>query len=132
MIRAKIVGILTKDDVSLFELKGLNLEANLFMLVLNESSKFALNDEIGLGFKSSDIVLAKNRLGTSSLENELKCVVETINFGEVLSVVSLKCGEIYFEAIISNHALRALNLSKNDSVFAYIKSTSIHISTQKW
>ena len=131
MIKAKIVGILTKDDVSLFELKGLNLEANLFMLVLNEASKFALNDEIGLGFKSSDVVLAKNRLDTSSLENELKCVVEAINFGEVLSVVSLKCDQIYFEAIISNHALKALNLSKNDSVFAYIKSTSIHISTQK-
>ena len=131
MIKAKIVGILAKDDVSLFELKGLNLEANLFMLVLNEASKFALNDEIGLGFKSSDVVLAKNRLDTSSLENELKCVVEAINFGEVLSVVGLKCDQISFEAIISNHALKALNLSKNDSVFAYIKSTSIHISTQK-
>ena len=131
MIKAKIVRILAKDDVSLFELKGLNLEANLFMLVLNEASKFALNDEIGLGFKSSDVVLAKNRLDTSSLENELKCVVEAINFGEVLSVVSLKCDQISFEAIISNHALKALNLSNNDSVFAYIKSTSIHISTQK-
>ncbi|MGP1360369.1 TOBE domain-containing protein [Campylobacter sp.] len=131
MIKAKIVRILAKDDVSLFELKGLNLEANLFMLVLNEASKFALNDEIGLGFKSSDVVLAKNRLDTSSLENELRCMVEAINFGEVLSVVSLKCDQIYFEAIISNHALKALNLSKNDSVFAYIKSTSIHISTQK-
>ena len=131
MIKAKIVRILAKDDVSLFELKGLNLEANLFMLVLNEASKFALDDEIGLGFKSSDVVLAKNKLDTSSLENELKCVVEAINFGEVLSVVSLKCDQISFEAIISNHALKALNLSKNDSVFAYIKSTSIHISTQK-
>nr|WP_314541212.1 TOBE domain-containing protein [uncultured Campylobacter sp.] len=131
MIRAKIVGILTKDDVSLFELKGLNLEANLFMLVLNEASKFALDDEIGLGFKSSDVVLANNKLDTSSLENELKCMIEAINFGEVLSVVSLKCDQISFEAIISNHALKALNLSKNDSVFAYIKSTSIHISTQK-
>ena len=131
MIRAKIVGILTKDDVSLFELKGLNLEANLFMLVLNEASKFALDDEIGSGFKSSDVVLANNKLDTSSLENELKCMIEAINFGEVLSVVSLKCDQISFEAIISNHALKALNLSKNDSVFAYIKSTSIHISTQK-
>ena len=131
MIKAKIVRILAKDDVSLFELKGLNLEANLFMLVLNEASKFALNDEIGLGFKSSDVVLAKNRLDTSSLENELKCVVEAIKFGEVLSVVGLKCDQISFEAIISNHALKALNLSKNDSAFAYIKSTSIHISTQK-
>ena len=131
MIKAKIVRILAKDDVSLFELKGLNLEANLFMLVLNEASKFALDDEISLCFKSSDVVLAKNRLDTSSLENELKCVVETIKFGEVLSVVGLKCDQISFEAIISNHALKALNLSKNDSVFAYIKSTSIHISTQK-
>ena len=131
MIRAKIVGILTKDDVSLFELKGLNLEANLFMLVLNEASKFALNDEISLGFKSSDVILAKDKLSNSSLENELKCVIEAINFGEILSVVSLKCGEIYFEAIISNHALKTMNLGENDEVFAYIKSTSIHISTQK-
>lgn len=131
MIRAKIVGILTKDDVSLFELKGLNLEANLFMLVLNEASKFALNDEISLGFKSSDVILAKDKLSNNSLENELKCVIEAINFGEILSVISLKCGEIYFEAIISNHALKTMNVGENDEVFAYIKSTSIHISTQK-
>ena len=131
MIRAKIVGILTKDDVSLFELKGLNLEANLFMLVLNEASKFALDDEIDLGFKSSDVILAKDKLSNNSLENELKCVIEAINFGEILSVVSLKCGEIYFEAIISNHALKTMNVGENDEVFAYIKSTSIHISTQK-
>jgi len=131
MIRAKIVGILTKDDVSLFELKGLNLEANLFMLVLNEASKFALDDEIDLGFKSSDVILAKDKLSNSSLENELKCVIEAINFGEILSVISLKCGEIYFEAIISNHALKTMNIGEKDEVFAYIKSTSIHISTQK-
>ena len=131
MIRAKIVGILTKDDVSLFELKGLNLEANLFMLVLNETSNFALDDEIDLGFKSSDVILAKDKLSNNSLENELKCVIEAINFGEILSVISLKCGEIYFEAIISNHALKTMNLGENDEVFAYIKSTSIHISTQK-
>ncbi|MFC2747491.1 MAG: molybdopterin-binding protein [Campylobacter concisus] len=131
MIRAKIVGILTKDDVSLFELKGLNLEANLFMLVLNETSNFALDDEIDLGFKSSDVILAKDKLSNSSLENELKCVIEAINFGEILSVISLKCGEIYFEAIISNHALKTMNVGENDEVFAYIKSTSIHISTQK-
>lgn len=131
MIRAKIVRILTKDDVSLFKLKGLNLEANLFMLVLNEASKFALDDEISLGFKSSDVILSKDKLSNSSLENELKCVIEAINFGEILSVVSLKCGEIYFEAIISNHALKTMNVGENDEVFAYIKSTSIHISTQK-
>ena len=131
MIKAKIVRILAKDDVSLFELKGLNLEANLFMLVLNEASKFALDDEIDLGFKSSDVILAKDKLSNSSLENELKCVIEAINFGEILSVISLKCGEIYFEAIISNHALKIMNVGENDEVFAYIKSTSIHISTQK-
>ena len=94
MIRAKIVGILTKDDVSLFELKGLNLEANLFMLVLNEASKFALDDEIDLGFKSSDVILAKDKLSNSSLENELKCVIEAINFGEILSVISKLLSQI--------------------------------------
>ena len=131
MIKAKIVQISSKDGVSFFELECLDLGTNLYMLALNEASKFALDDEIDLGFKSSDVILAKDKLSNSSLENELKCVIEAINFGEILSVVSLKCGEIYFEAIISNHALKTMNVGENDEVFAYIKSTSIHISTQK-
>lgn len=128
MIRAKIVQIFSKDGVSFFELECLNLGANLYMLALNEASKFALNDEVSLNFKSSDVVLSKIKLQASSLENELKCVVAGITRGEILSIVSLKCEQLCFEAIISDHALKGLNLEANDELFAYIKSTSIHIS----
>ena len=128
MIRAKIVQISSKDGVSFFELECLNLGVNLFMLALNEASKFALNDEVSLNFKSSDVVLSRLRLETSSLENELKCEVTAVTRGEILSIVSLKCEQLCFEAIISNHALKGLNLEANDELFAYIKSTSIHVS----
>ncbi len=128
MIRAKIVQISSKDGVSFFELECLNLGANLYMLALNEASKFALNDEVSLNFKSSDVVLSKVKLQASSLENELKCEVTGITRGEILSIVSLKCGQLYFEAIISDHALKGLNLVIGEQVFAYVKSTSIHIS----
>ncbi|MBE9851462.1 TOBE domain-containing protein [Campylobacter concisus] len=128
MIKAKIVQIYSKDGVSFFELKCVNLEANLYMLALNEASKFALNDEVSLNFKSSDVVLSKIKLQASSLENELKCVVAGITRGEILSIVSLRCGQLCFEAIISDHALKGLNLEANDELFAYIKSTSIHVS----
>ena len=128
MIRAKIVQISSKDGVSFFELECLNLGANLYMLALNEASKFALNDEVSLNFKSSDVVLSKLRLEASSLENELKCEVAGITRGEILSIVSLRCEQLCFEAIISNHALKGLNLEANDELFAYVKSTSIHIS----
>lgn len=128
MIRAKIVQISSKDGVSFFELECLNLEINLYMLALNEASKFALNDEVSLNFKSSDVVLSKIKLENSSLENELKCEVAGITRGEILSIVSLKCEQLFFEAIISNHALKGLNLEANDEIFAYIKSTSIHVS----
>lgn len=128
MIRAKIVQIYSKDGVSFFELECLNLGANLYMLALNEASKFALNDEVSLNFKSSDVVLSKLRLEASSLENELKCEVAGITRGEILSIVSLRCEQLCFEAIISNHALKGLNLEANDELFAYIKSTSIHVS----
>ena len=129
MIKAKIVQIFSKDGVSFFELECLNLGANLYMLALNEASKFALNDEVSLNFKSSDVVLSKLRLEASSLENELKCVVTAVTRGEILSIVSLKCEQLCFEAIISEHALKGLNLALGEQVFAYIKSTSIHVST---
>ena len=128
MIKAKIAQISSKDGVSFFELECLNLGTNLYMLALNEASKFALNDEVSLNFKSSDVVLSKIKLQANSLENELKCEVVGITRGEILSIVSLKCEQLCFEAIISNHALKGLNLEANDELFAYIKSTSIHVS----
>ena len=128
MIKAKIVQISSKDGVSFFELECLNLGINLYMLALNEASKFALNDEVSLNFKSSDVVLSKVKLQASSLENELKCEVTDITRGEILSIVSLKCGQLCFEAIISDHALKGLNLVVGEQVFAYVKSTSIHVS----
>ena len=128
MIKAKIVQISSKDGVSFFELECLNLGINLYMLALNEASKFALNDEVSLNFKSSDVVLSRLRLEASSLENELKCEVADINRGEILSIISLKCEQLCFEAIISDHALKGLNLAVGEQVFAYVKSTSIHIS----
>ena len=128
MIRAKIVQISSKDGVSFFELECLNLGINLYMLALNEASKFALNDEVSLNFKSSDVVLSKVKLQASSLENELKCEVASITRGKILSIISLKCEQLCFEAIISDHALKGLNLAVSEQVFAYVKSTSIHVS----
>ena len=128
MIRAKIVQISSKDGVNFFELKCLNLGRNLYMLALNEASKFALNDEVSLNFKSSDVILSKLRLEASSFENELKCEVVGITRGEILSIVSLKCEQLCFEAIISDCALKGLNLVIGEQLFAYIKSTSIHVS----
>ena len=128
MIKAKIVQISSKDGVSFFELECLNLGINLYMLALNEASKFALNDEVSLNFKSSDVILSRLKFETSSLENELKCEVAGITRGEILSIVSLKCGQLCFEAIISDHALKGLNLVIGEQIFAYVKSTSIHVS----
>lgn len=128
MIKAKIIQISSKDGVSFFELECLNLGINLYMLALNEASKFALNDEVSLNFKSSDVILSRLRLEASSLENELKCEVVGITRGEILSIVSLKCEQFCFEAIISDHALKRLNLAVGEQVFAYVKSTSIHVS----
>ena len=128
MIRAKIVQISSKDGISFFELECLNLGINLYMLALNEASKFALNDEVSLNFKSSDVILSRLRLEASSLENELKCEVTDITRGEILSIISLKCEQLCFEAIISDHALKGLNLVIGEQLFAYVKSTSIHVS----
>lgn len=126
MIRAKVTAITSKQSVSFLEFDAKNLK--LFMLGLSDFSELKVGDEVILGFKSSDVIIASKPLQNCSLANEIKAKISDINIGEIISVIELKRDNFCFESMITTASLKRLNLKKTDEIYAYIKATSLHIS----
>lgn len=120
------------------EFKGINALkfsakfGKLTMVSLEIPSNLSINSCAKLGFKSSEVVIATQKLQDCSLSNEIPSVIEEIKIGEILCVIRLKTlnsgqnGEI-FESIITANSAKRLNLKLNLAVFAYIKATSLFI-----
>lgn len=125
MIRAKVKSIDVKDGVSLVVFNANN--THLVMLSL-ENIALKIDQDVMLNAKSSDVFVAKSSIKNSSINNELKCKITNIRFGEILSVLSLDFDGEILQSMITTRSALALNLKQDDEIFAYIKSTSLYIS----
>ncbi len=76
--------------------------------------------------ESKDVIIATERLASSSLQNCLTVKIDEIKSLSVNSVLlTLSTGRQKLLAKITLKSLNELNLQKNQSVFAYIKALSI-------
>ncbi|MGH1601432.1 TOBE domain-containing protein [Campylobacter majalis] len=125
MIRAKVKSIDVKDGVSLVVFNANN--THLVMLSL-ENIALKIDQDVMLNAKSSDVFVAKSSIKNSSINNELKCKITNIRFGEILSVLSLDFDGEILQSMITTRSALTLNLKQDDEIFAYIKSTSLYIS----
>ncbi|MBR8465402.1 TOBE domain-containing protein [Campylobacter sp. faydin G-140] len=128
MIRAIVENIVTSDDVSYYKFKIINCDVCLYMLSLSRILGVDESDSVWLNFKSSDVIIANEPLKNCSIKNELKCEILGLVKGEILSIIHLKFNDYEFESIITTSSCEQLNLRVGDSIFAYIKSTSLYIS----
>lgn len=126
IFKAKITKISQKDDINSLEFCAGELK--LKMLALEIPASLQISQDVGLGFKSSDVIIALNSLENCSLSNEIKAKIIRLDTGEILSVVRLENSEGIFESIITTASAKRLNLSENLSVFCYIKATALYIS----
>ncbi|CAD7289072.1 hypothetical protein LMG7974_01328 [Campylobacter majalis] len=125
MIRAKVKSIDVKDGVSLVVFNANN--THLVMLSL-ENIALKIDQDVMLNAKSSDVFVAKSSIKNSSINNELKCKITNIRFGEILSVLSLDFDGEILQSMITTRSALTLNLKQDDEIFVYIKSTSLYIS----
>ena len=122
-MKAKISSISQSDEISLF---GFNNDT-LFMLGLGLNG-LKVGDDVVLGFKSSDVIIATSVLSDCSLNNVLKSIIIGVEVGKIVSVVELKYKNFNFQSIITTKSFNRLNLKVGDEIYAYIKATSLHIS----
>ena len=127
MIEAKVCEINEFKGIS--SLKFATEFGKLTMVSLEIPANLSLNSRVKVGFKSSEVILSTEKLQNCSLSNEIGCIIQNIDIGEILCVVKLKAlnSDDIFESIITTASAKRLNLSQNLQIFAYIKATSIFI-----
>ena len=99
----------------------------LSMISLDLSDKIEVGRRVKLVVKSSHIVIAKEFSGDISYINQLQTTIESIEPGELLSSIKLKCCDTTIESIITLKSLKRMNLRVGDRVTAFIKASELSI-----
>lgn len=126
MIQAVVCELNLSENISIVKFKA---QDNILSMLSLENFGLKIGQKVRLGFKSSDVFLSTKRLEYCSVNNELKATITRIELGDIVACVHLKSQNIIFESIISSMSCQRLGLKTDDNVFAYIKSTSLFISS---
>jgi molybdopterin-binding protein len=82
---------------------------------------------IDLIFKETEVSLAKNLSGMISMRNRMKCIVQQIERGELLSKVSLQFQKYTITSAITTRSVDSLNLKIGDEVEALVKANEVSL-----
>lgn len=119
----EIIGGKVNDEVVI------DIESGLLKAVI---SKDAVNDmDLAVGqdvyalIKASFVIVAKDKPGKISTRNVLETTVSDIVYGAVNSELKLSMNGAMITSIITEEAVKDLEISIGDTVYALIKANSI-------
>ena len=121
----KIKEIKTIDSLNIveFDFHGITLK----MMSLELDSDITINKRVELLVKPSNVIISKNYMEEISLSNQFFAKILDIKDGELLSSLSLKAFDTFFESIITKDSKIKLNLKENDEVNILIKASDLSI-----
>jgi len=121
-----------KKDLVNTEIVGKTKDGNKLVSVITNEATEELNikekDKAIFIFKSSDVLISTDENLKISSRNRLKGVVVEVIEGAVNSEVKLKVGDIIITAVITNDAVKELNLEEGKEAIALIKATNILVA----
>jgi molybdate transport system regulatory protein len=82
-------------------------------------------------FKETEVSLARDPLGSISIRNKLPCVIDHIEKGKLMSVLTLRFGRIDIRSAITTRSVDMLDFKAGDEIIALIKSNEISLLLQK-
>jgi molybdate transport system regulatory protein len=129
----KLTGIITQIQQSgSILLVDIAVDGHGFSALLIESAThpqwLQTGNTINLVFKETEVTLAKNLSGIISMRNRMKCKVEHIERGGLLSKITLKFQNRHtITSAITTRAVEALQLTIGDEVEALVKSNEISL-----
>lgn len=65
---------------------------------------------------------------TLSARNHLKGVIDEIQWGDVLTHITVRVGDSVIESVITKRSAEEMGLKKGDSVTAVVKATEVMIA----
>lgn len=84
-----------------------------------------LGKMIYIVFKETEVSLAKNLSGMISMRNRMKCIVLSIEHGELMSNISLQFQQYTLISLITTRSVYALQLRVGDEVEGLVKSNEV-------
>lgn len=128
----KLTGKISKIQQSgAILLVDVNVDGHGFSAMLIESATqpewLQTGNMIDLVFKETEVSLAKNLSGIISMRNRMKCMVQHIDRGELLSKVSLQFQKYTITSAITTRSVDSLDLKVGDEVEALVKANEVSL-----
>ena len=128
----KLPGKITKVQQSgAILLVDVDVDGHGFSALLIESAThpewLQTGNTIDLVFKETEVTLAKNLSGIISMRNRMKCIVQQIERGELLSKINLKFQEYIVTSAITTRAVDSLQLAIGDDLEALVKANEVSL-----
>lgn len=132
MTMNKLTGIVAKINQSgAIILVDIDVNGHGFSAMLIESASqpdwLFQGNSINLVFKETEVSLAKNLSGMISMRNRMKCKVEHIERGGLLSKINLKFQDNTITSAITTRSVDLLQLEVGDEVEALVKSNEVSL-----
>jgi molybdate transport system regulatory protein len=128
--RNQLVGNITEiiegkvNDEIVVDMNGMLLKSIITKSSVKDMA-LSINDKVTAIIKASQVIISKDNPGKISTRNILEAKVFKIIEGMVNCELKLQIGENTITAIITEDALKDLDISLNDTVYALIKANSI-------
>ena len=112
-------------------LVDIDIDGHGFSAMLIESATYPewlqKGNPVDIVFKETEVALAKNLSGIISMRNRMKCSVQHIERGELLSKISLQFQKYQVISAITTRSVNALDLHVGDEVEALVKANEISL-----
>ena len=122
---ARVKEIRTKDSLNIVEFDFNNITLKMMSLELNKD--ITTDKRVELLVKPTNVIISKSYIEDISLSNQFFAKILDIKDGELLSSLSLKAFDTFFESIITKDSKIKLNLKENDEVNILIKASDLSI-----
>ena len=116
------------DDLCLLEIEVDSVIFKSIIIDEQSTSIYKIGDKVDLLFKETEVILTKDKNIEISLQNKLLCKVETIEKGQLLSVIKMRFNSYPVSSIITTKSVEKLDIKINDEVVALIKTNEIMLS----
>ena len=128
----KLTGIISRIQQSgAILLVDVDVDGHSFSAMLIESASqpewLYTGNIIELIFKETEVSLAKNLSGIISMRNRMKCTVQHIERGELLSKISLQFQTYQVTSAITTRSVENLQLAVGDEVEALVKANEVSL-----
>ncbi len=112
------------NDEVVIDVSGTTLKAVITKEAVTEMGLTA-GSEVYAIIKASFVMIAKDKPGRISTRNVLETVVSDIVEGAVNCELKLSLGNATLTAVITEEAVKELEIAKGETVYALIKASSI-------